>query len=90
MAGDADMAEQGENMLADPVVDHALAVDRALFLGVECGRIVLEILNDGAGLRAFIKNFGLAFINLATTGHCWFPLREESDKKSCPDCSNHG
>ena len=42
MGRDADVAEPREDVLADPVVDHALAVDRALFLGVEGGGIVLE------------------------------------------------
>ena len=65
----ADIAEQGEDMLGNPVVQHALAVDGALFLGVEGGGVILEILDDGAGFRTFIQDFGLAFVNLATTGH---------------------
>ena len=54
MARDTDMAEQRKNMLADAIVDHALAVDRALFLGVESGGIILEILDDGTGFGAFV------------------------------------
>ena len=37
-------------MLGDAIVDHALAIDRAFFLGVERGRVVLEILDNGSGL----------------------------------------
>jgi hypothetical protein len=69
VGGHADIAEQGEDMLGDAVVEHALAVDRALFLGVEGGGIVLEILDDRTRLRAFIEDLGLAFVDLAATNH---------------------
>jgi glucose-6-phosphate-specific signal transduction histidine kinase len=46
----ADLAEQGEEVFGNAVVEHALAGDRALLLRVERGRIVLEILDEGAGL----------------------------------------
>ena len=69
MVGHADVVEPRENILADAVVDHALALDRALLLRVEGGGVVLEILDDGAGLGAFIEDLGLAFVDLAATGH---------------------
>ena len=69
---DADMRQAGEYIFADAVVDHALAIDRAALLRVEGGRIVLEILDDRAGLRAFIQDLGLAFVNLAATRHRHF------------------
>ena len=57
------MAEQGEDMLGNAVVEHALAGDRSLLLGVERGRVVLEILDQGAGLRPLVEDLGLAFID---------------------------
>ena len=69
VGGDADHAEQREDMFGNAVVQHALAADRALLLGIEGGGIILEILDDGAGFRTFIQDLGLAFINLAAAGH---------------------
>src|ERR1700753_2542397 len=40
-----------------------------MFLLVERGRIVLEVLDQGTRLRPFIENLGLAFINAASTAH---------------------
>jgi hypothetical protein len=40
-------------------------------------------LDDRAGLRAFIKDLGLAFVNLATTGHGHF-LRIKGPKNTQP------
>jgi len=71
-------------MLADPVVDHALAVDRALFLGIESSGIILEILNDRTGFRAFIENLGLAFVNGLLSGH-W---RDLSHLGLCCNCTS--
>jgi hypothetical protein len=67
--GDADMRKPREHIFADAVVDHALAVDRALFLGVERGGIILEILDQRARLGTLIEDLGLAFVNLAAAGH---------------------
>ena len=69
MVRHADIAEQGEDMLRNPVVEHALAADRALFLGVERGRVVLEILDQRARFGALVKDLRFAFVNLAATGH---------------------
>src|SRR3546814_401553 len=69
MRGDADMGQPREDILRNAVVDHALAVDGALFLGVEGGRIILEILDQGTRFRALIEDLGLAFVDLAATGH---------------------
>ena len=66
---DADVRQAGEDILADAVVDHALALDRALLLRVERSGIVLEVLDDGAGLGAFVEDLGLAFVDLAAAGH---------------------
>src|SRR3546814_4884 len=65
----ADIAEQGEDMLRDPVVEHALAIDRPALLRVERGRVVLEILDQRARFGAFVKDLGFAFVDLAAAGH---------------------
>ena len=65
----ADMPQKSEDMLRDAIVYDALAIDRALFLGIERGRIVLEILDQRSGFWPFVKDLGLAFVNLATAIH---------------------
>ena len=70
----ADMVEQREEMLGDPVVQHALAVDRALFLGVERGRVILEILDQRARLGTLVQDLGLAFVDLAAASHGRVPF----------------
>ena len=77
MGRDADRAEQGEDMLGDAVVEHALAGDRALLLGVEGGRVVLEILDQRAGLGPFVEDLGLAFVDQSAAGHGRRGLRLE-------------
>src|SRR3982750_4624488 len=69
MGRDADRAEKGVDMLGDAVVEHALAGDGALLLGVERGRVVLEILDERAGLRALVEDLGLAFVDQSAAGH---------------------
>ena len=48
----ADFAEFGENVLGDAIVEHALAFDQGMLLVVEGCRIILEMLDERAGLRA--------------------------------------
>src|SRR4029450_7436945 len=69
MGRDADIAEQGENMLGDPVVEPPLAGNCAFFLGIEGGRVVLEILDQRAGLGTLVEDLGLSFVDLAAAGH---------------------
>src|SRR3546814_2740024 len=52
MVRHADIAEQGEDMLGNAVVEHALAVDRPTLLRVEGGRVVLEIMEQRARFRS--------------------------------------
>jgi hypothetical protein len=66
---DADRLQRGEDMLADAVVEDALAADRAALLGVEGRRVILEILDQRARLRALVEDLGLAFVDLAAAGH---------------------
>ena len=65
----ADRRERREDVLRNAVVDHALAADRPAFLRVERSRIVLEILDQGAGLGTLVKDLGLALIDLAAASH---------------------
>ena len=53
----------GEDEFGNAVVQHALAVDHGLLLGVEGGGVVLEVDDDGAGLGAFIEDLGLALVD---------------------------
>src|SRR5581483_8043260 len=69
----ADLVEMLEDVLGDSVVEHALAFDHIVLLGVEGGRIVLEMLNQRSRLRAFIEDLRLAFIDSATAAHWRVP-----------------
>jgi hypothetical protein len=40
-----------------------------MLLGIERSRVVLEVLNQGARLRSFVKHLGLAFVNATPTAH---------------------
>src|SRR5579872_569145 len=75
-----DVVEVLKQVLRNPVVEDALALDHLVFLGIERGRIVLEVLDQGSGLRAFIQDLGLAFINAASTAHwdvpCFVEIHE--------------
>jgi hypothetical protein len=42
-----------------------------VFFGVEGGRVVLEILDQRAGLGAFVQDLGLAFVNAAAALGTW-------------------
>ena len=84
MGGDANMRKAGEHMFTDAIVDNTLAVDRALFLSIEGGGIILEILDDRARFGAFIEDFGLAFVDLAATGHAAFLEVYRGNEKTSP------
>src|SRR6185295_519976 len=57
------------DVLADPVVDHALAFEDGLLRGVEGGGVVLEVLDQCPGFRTFVEDLGLALVDLLTAGH---------------------
>src|SRR5207248_1076373 len=65
MGRDADFGEAQHQELADAVVEHALAGDRAALLVVEGAGVVLEVLHDGAGFRPLEQHLGLALEDLA-------------------------
>src|ERR1700739_3942527 len=67
--GRPDIVEVLKQVLRNPVVEDALALDHLVFLGIERGRIVLEVLDQGTRLRTFVKDLRLAFINAAPPAH---------------------
>src|SRR5450631_3844601 len=69
MGGNPDVVEVLKQVLRNPVVEDTLALDHLVLLGIERGRIVLEVLDQGTRLRTFVKDLGLAFINAAPTAH---------------------
>src|SRR5262249_12970198 len=68
-----DIVEVLEHVFGDAVVQDALALDDLVLLGVEGGRIVLEVLNQRPGLRSFIEDLRLAFIDAASAAHRGVP-----------------
>jgi hypothetical protein len=85
-----DVVEVLKQVLRNPVVEDALALDHLVFLGIERGRIVLEVLDQGSRLRAFVKDLGLAFINAASTAHwdvpCVVEIHEFGVLRMTRDC----
>ena len=73
----ADVIEPLEDVFRDSVVENALAFDDLMLLGVERGRVILEILDEGAGLRALIEDLGFTFINASAAIHAVRPWLEE-------------
>ena len=75
MRGHADRVQVLHDEPGDLVVDDALAFKDRLLLRVERGRVVFEVLNDGAGLRSLEQDLGLAFVDLLATRHGLLPPR---------------
>src|SRR5579862_1515749 len=44
-----------------------------MLFGIEGGRVVLEVLDQGSGLRSLIEDLRLAFIDAATAAHGSIP-----------------
>jgi hypothetical protein len=84
------MIEVLKQVLRNPVVEDAFALDHLVFLGIERGRIVLEVLDQGSRLRPFVKDLGLAFINAASTAHwdvpCVVEIHEFGVLRMTRDC----
>jgi len=68
VVGHADRVQARHDEFADAVVDDALALKRRLLLGVEGGRVVLEVLDQRAGLRSLVQDLGLALVELLALG----------------------
>src|SRR5215469_5274537 len=62
MRADPAFLEQGEEQLRHAVVHNALVFDRAPLLGVECGRVVLEVLDYEVGVGSRIELLRLALV----------------------------
>ena len=73
----ADVVETLEHVFGDAVVEDALAFDHLMLLGVEGGRVVLEVLDQRSGLGAFIEDLRLAFVDAATAAHRGIPWFEK-------------
>ena len=69
----ADVVEVLEDVFGDAVVEDALAFDHLVLLGVEGGRVVLEVLDQRSRLRPFVEDLGLAFVDAATAAHRGVP-----------------
>jgi acetyl esterase/lipase len=80
MGRHADRAERGKDVLGDAIVEHALAADGAALLGIERGRVVLEILDKRARLRTLVEDLGLALVDLAAASHVERVLRRERER----------
>ena len=81
-----DVVEVLEHVFRDAVVEDALAFDDLVLLGVEGGRVVLEMLNQSSWLGAFIEDLRLAFIDAATAAHRsvpWFVKVHRICRGSC-------
>ena len=89
-----DVVEVLKQVLRNPVVEDALALDHLVFLGIERGRVVLEVLDQGSRLRTFIQDLGLAFINAASTAHwdvpCFVEIHEIGVLRMTRVCDHDG
>ncbi len=65
----ADLGQPHHQVFGDAVVEHALAGDDALLLVVEGGGVVLEVLDQRAGLGPLEQDLGLAFVDLPAAAH---------------------
>ena len=69
MRRNTDFAEAGEQIFGNPVVQHSFAFDALMPLAIQGGCVILEVLDQGAGLGSFIKDLRLSLIDLATAVH---------------------
>src|SRR5262249_42320001 len=65
----ADVVQVLEDVFGDPVVENAFAFDDIVLLGIERGRVVLEVLDQRSRLRSLVEDLGLAFIDATATAH---------------------
>ena len=69
MRRDPDRVQVLHDEPGDLVVDDAFAFKDRFLLRVERGGVILEVLDDGAGLGSFEKNLGFAFVNTTAAVH---------------------
>ena len=65
----ADLAEPLEDVLGDAVVEDALAIDQRMLLRVESCGVILEMLDQGPGLRTLVEHLGLALVDATPPIH---------------------
>jgi hypothetical protein len=58
-----------ENEFRNAIVQNTLAIEHGVFLGVEGGGVILEMLDKGARLWTLIKDLRLAFVNATAAVH---------------------
>ena len=73
MGRDSDIIEVLEDVFGNPVIEDALAFDHLMLFRVKGGRIILEVLDQRSGLRSFIQDLRLAFVDAATAAHGGVP-----------------
>ena len=66
---DAEAVQLGEDELGNAVVEHALAVDDLVLGAVAGGGVVLEVLDQRAGLGTLVEDLGLALIDFPAAVH---------------------
>src|SRR6516165_9996284 len=64
-----DIVQVLEDVFGNPVVEDSLAFDHFVFLGIEGGRVILEVLDQCSRLGALIEDLRLALINAASAAH---------------------
>jgi hypothetical protein len=69
MGWHADVRQPQHQEFRNPVVEHALAGNGALFLVIEGGRVVLEVLHERARLGPLEHDFRLALVYPSASGH---------------------
>jgi hypothetical protein len=74
----ADVVEVLEDVFGDAVVEHALAVDDLVLLGVERGRVVLEMLDQRSRLRPLVEDLRLALVDATAAVHRDVPCLRKS------------
>ena len=65
----ADVVEALKQILGNPVVQDPLALDHLVLLGVEGGRVILEMLDERPRLGPLVKDLRLAFVDASATVH---------------------
>ena len=69
VGGDSEFVQAGEQEFGYAVVEHSLAFHGGAFAVVECGCVVLEVLDQGAWFGSFVEALGFAFVDLLAIFH---------------------
>ena len=77
-----DRVQLQKNIFRDAIVQHALAIKHGVFLGIERGCIIFEMLHERSRLRTLIKDLRLALINPTAAIHRHIPWFEKIHKRT--------